>query len=232
MSKDLNIVLVHGAWADGSCWSGVIERLQEADYNVTAVQMPLSSLNDDVTRVWEVLDIQTGPTLLVGHSYGGAVITQLGEDHPNVVGLVYVAAFVPDKGETAKQLVTAEPQPPGAQAFRPDEEGYVWLDRDGFVKFFAPDVDRTQARVLSAVQKPIAASDILSDEPFGEPAWKSLPSWYLISEEDQIIPPQAQHLMAQRAGATISTVASSHVPMISHPEVVAKLIKDVAMASK
>lgn len=227
-----NVVLVHGAWADGSSWSGVIERLQKAGYTVTAVQLDLTSLANDVARVRQVLSAQTSPTILVAHSFGGAVVTGLGKDAPHVVGLVYVSGFAPDEGETMKALITGGPQQAGAAAIRPDAQGFIWLDRDGFVQYFAPDVDPAQARVLAAVQKPIAASSFLGEEPFGEPAWKSLPSWYLVTEQDQMIPPDAQRFMAQRTGATISSVASSHVSMISHPDVVANLIIQVAESAQ
>ena len=219
-----NVVLVHGAWADGSCWSAVIERLQQASYGVTAVQLDLTSLSEDVARVRQVLSAQTSPTMLVAHAYGGAVITGLGRDIPHVVGLVYVAAFVPDEGEIMKRLIIEGPQPAGGAAIRPDEYGLIWLDRAGFVQYFAPDVDLIQARVLASVQKPIAISSWLGEEPFGEPAWKGLPSWYLITEQDQMILPAAQYFMARRTGATISSVASSHAAMVSHPDVVATLI--------
>ena len=227
-----NVVLVHGAWADGSSWSGVIERLLSAGYSVTAVQLDLTSLANDVARVRQVLMAQTSPTLLVAHSFGGVVITELGKDAPNVVGLVYVSAFAPDEGETMKALITEGAQPSGGAAIRPDACGLIWLDRNGFVQYFAPDVDPTQARVLAAVQKPIATRSFLGEEPLGEPAWKTLPSWYLITEQDQMIPPDAQRYMAQRAGATISSVASSHVSMLSHPDVVAALIVRVAESAK
>ena len=227
-----NVVLVHGAWADGSSWSHVIERLQKAGLTVTAVQIPLTSLAEDVMRVRQVLSAQTGPTLLVAHSFGGAVITKLGKDTPNVVGLVYVSAFVPDEGETMKGLVNGGPQPAGAAAFRPDVQGFLWLDREGFVQYFAPDVDPIQARVLAAVQKPIAASSILGEEPFRDPSWKTLPSWYLVTTQDQMLPPDAQRFMAQRAGATIVSVASSHVSMLSHPEEVANLVLKAAESVK
>ncbi len=147
-----NVVLVHGAWADGSCWSAVIERLQQASYGVTAVQLDLTSLSEDVSRVRQVLSAQTSPTMLVAHAYGGAVITGLGRDIPHVVGLVYVAAFVPDEGEIMKRLIIEGPQPAGGAAIRPDEYGLIWLDRAGFVQYFAPDVDPTRARVLASVQ--------------------------------------------------------------------------------
>jgi len=225
-----NIVLVHGAWGDGSSWSGVIQRLQKAGYHTTAVQLPMSSLANDVARVRQVLAAQSGPTILVAHSFGGAVITQLGKDAPHVVGLVYESAFAPDKGETMKGLTSGDPQPAGASAFRPDKAGFLWLDRDGFVKFFAPDVDPVQARVMAAVQQPIAASEFLGEEPFGEPAWRSLPSWYLVTENDQMLPPAAQRFMAQRMKATVSSVAGSHASMVSHPDVVANLVMKVAQA--
>ncbi|GLV55819.1 alpha/beta hydrolase [Dictyobacter sp. S3.2.2.5] len=228
--QGVNIVLVHGAWADGSSWSSVIERLQKEGNTITAVQMALTSFADDVAQVRRVLSAQSGPTILVAHSYGGAVITALGKDAPNVVGLVYVAAFVPDQGESLKGLITGGPQPAGGAAFRPDEWGLIWLDREGFSQYFAPDVNQAQARVLAAVQKPIAASTLLTEDTFGEPVWKTLPAWYLVTEQDQMIPPDAQRFMAQRAGATVASIASSHVPMISHSNTVADLILNVAKA--
>ena len=226
-----NIVLVHGIWADGSSWSGVIERLQKTGMTVTAVQLDMTSLAGDVTRIRQALSTQTGPTILVAHSFGGAIITALGKDTPNVVGLVFLSAFAPDQGETMKALVTAEPQPAVGAAIRPDTQGLLWLDRDGFVEYFAPDVHPTQAHMLAAVQKPIAASEFMDETPFGEPAWKSLPSWFLITQQDQVVPPVAQRLMAKRAGATTREVASSHVSMISHPDVVTELILTAAQAT-
>ena len=223
-----NVVLVHGAFADGSSWAPVVERLQADGHTVTAVQLPLTSLSEDVERTRAVLVKQTGPTLLVGHSYAGAVITALGPDAPNVVGLVYVAAFAPDEGETVQALASAEPAAAGAAAIRPDATGFLWLDPDGFLEYFAPDVPRAQARVMAAVQKPIAAASLLNEEPLGRPSWRSLPSWYLVAEEDLMIPPARQHFFASRAGATVSSVPSSHVPMVSHPDVVADLVRTAA----
>jgi pimeloyl-ACP methyl ester carboxylesterase len=222
-----NVVFVHGAWADGSSWNDVIRRLQKVGYKVTAVQIPLTSLADEVARTRQVLVEQDGPTILVGHSYGSAVITQLGTDAPNVVGLVYVAGLGPDEGETLQGLLSQGSElPPGL--LHPDQQGFIWFDRDGFMQYLAPDVKPTQARVLAAVQKPIASS--ILGEIFGEPAWQSLPSSYLVAENDQILPPDAQRFMAQPMEATISSVASSHVALISHPETVARLIKQVARA--
>ena len=225
-----NIVLVHGAWADASSWSGVIQRLQADGYTVSAPQIALSSLDDDVARVREVLALQTGPTLLVAHSFGGAVITALGADAPNVVGLVYELAFAPDEGETMKALVSGNPQPPSAAAIRPDAQGNIWLDPAGFQQYFASDVDPVQAQVMAAVQKPIAGSEFLSETAFGAPAWKSFPTWYLISEDDQMIPAPAQQFFAQRMNATVKSLAGSHVLMVSHPDEVTAFIELAAEA--
>lgn len=222
-----NIVLVHGAWADGSSWDAVIQRLQAANYHVTAVQLPLSSLADDVAAVRQVLALQTGPTLVVGHSYGGAVIGELGNDAPNVVGLVYIAAFALNEGSSIQDLLAGGP-PPSLESLRPDAKGYLWFDPAGFVNFFAPDVDPVQAQVLAAVQKPV--NSVNFGTPAGVQAWASLPSWYLVATDDQIIPPDGQRAMAGLIGATITEVASSHVPFISHPDEVTALIENAAAA--
>jgi pimeloyl-ACP methyl ester carboxylesterase len=226
-----NIVLIHGAWADGSAWGAVIQRLQADGYHVTAPQLPMSSLDEDVARVRQVLVAQSGPTLLVGHSFGGAVITQLGDDAPNVVGLVYESAFAPDQGETMNGLINGGPQPAGVEAIRPDARGFLWLDPDGFVRFFGPDVDPVQARVMSAVQQPIAAREFMGDQPLGTPSWRSLPTWYLVTENDQMLPPAAQQLFAQRMGATVASVAGSHASMVSHPDEVTAFIIEAAQAA-
>ena len=225
-----NIVLVHGAWADGSSWSGVIQRLQRDGYNVVAAQLLLTSLEVDVVRVRQLVAAQAGPTLLVGHSFGGAILTQLGTDAPNVVGLAFESAFVPDQGETMKALISNGPQPPGAAAIRPDAHGFLWLDADGLVRYFASDVDPVQARVLSATQRPIAASELLGDERFGVPAWRRLPSWYLVSENDLMLPPAAQHYFAKRIDATVTSIASSHIAMVSQPDAVTSFIEAAATA--
>lgn len=217
-----NIVLVHGAWADGSSWSGVIQILQKAGYTVTAVQNPLTSLADDVARTREVLAAQSGPTIVVGHSYGGQVIGELGTDAPNAVGLVYVAAFGFDKGESIQALTERGTPPAWLASLHPDKQGFLSWDQAGFLKYFASDVDPARARVLAAAQKPIAFT--ILGTPAGTPSWRSLPSWYLVATNDQIIPPDAQRLFAKRMGATVSSVASSHVAMISQPAAVARFI--------
>lgn len=221
----LNIVLVHGAWADGSSWSEVIPRLQREGYNVVAPQFPLTTTGADVARLRQVLATQDGPTLVVGHSYGGQIMTSLGADAPNVVGLVYIAAFGLDQGESIGGLLSGPPTPALAH-LRVDPQGFAYIPQDDFVKYFASDVNRTQANVMYAVQQPASVS-ILA-ETMGVPAWKSLPSWYMVATNDEAIPPDAQRLFAQRMGATVVEVKSSHVPLVSRPNEVVRLIKDAA----
>jgi pimeloyl-ACP methyl ester carboxylesterase len=223
-----NIVLVHGAWADGSSWGDVIAPLQADGYDVTAVQLPLTSVPDDVATLLNVLSLQDGPTLVAAHSYGGFVISALPADAPNVIGLVYVAAFAPDEGESGKALTSVEPPPPGFAALRPDAAGNVWLDPDGFLEFFMPDVDAARARVFEAAQKPVSGATFQSEEPFPTPAWRSFPTWYLVATQDQIIPPDGQRLFAQRMGATVSEVESGHVPLVSQPGAVIEAITSAA----
>jgi pimeloyl-ACP methyl ester carboxylesterase len=225
-----NIVLVHGLWADGGSWADVIAPLQADGYNVRAVQLPLTSVEADVATVRNVLAMQPGPTLLVAHSFGGYVISALAPDAPNVAGLVYVAAFGPDEGESPHALASAEPAPPGAAAFRPDEAGNIWLDPAGFLEFFMPDVDPARARVFEASQKPVAGATFADDEPLGEPTWRTVPSWFLVATQDQIVPPDAQRFFAERMGATTSEIESGHVAYVSHPDVVVDLIRTAAAA--
>jgi pimeloyl-ACP methyl ester carboxylesterase len=226
MSDRPNIVLVHGAWADGSCWSGVIERLQGQGFQARAPQFPLSSLADDVARLRQVLEFQDGPTIVVGHSYGGQIMTALGDEAPNVVGLVYIAAFGLDEGETLGALFSGGPPTPALAHMFTDSRGFGWLAEDDFVTHFAADVDATWARVMYAVQQPLAVSAF--DDVIGMPAWKSLPSWYLVAQNDEAIPPDAERQFAQRMGATTIEIPSSHVAMVSHPDEVAELIEKAA----
>jgi len=221
-----NIVLVHGAWADGSCWSGVIERLQADGFRVTAPQFPLTSLADDVARLRQVLAFQDGATVVVGHSYGGQIMTALGEDAPNVVGLVYVAAFGLDQGESLGQLLSQGPVTPALAHLFTDSRGFGWLSEEDFVEHFAADVDSTRAHVMYAVQQPLASSAFT--DVMGVPAWKSLPSWYLVAQNDEALPPDAERQFATRMGATTTEVAASHVAMVSHPTQVTQLIAKAA----
>src|ERR1700749_2808037 len=191
-----NVVLVHGDWAGGSSWSSVIERLQADGYQVTAPQFPLTSLADDVARLRHVLALQDGPTVIVGHSYGGQVMTALGTDAPNVVGLVYIAAFGIDEGESLGVLLSQGPPTPALAHQFIDSEGFAWLAENDFVNHFAGDLDPVKAKVLCAVQQPLAASAFA--DVMGVPAWKLLPSWYLVAQNDQALPPDAQRMFANR----------------------------------
>jgi pimeloyl-ACP methyl ester carboxylesterase len=221
-----NIILVHGAWADGSCWSGVIERLQADGYHVTAPQFPETSTADDVGRLRQVLNVQDGPTIVAGHSYGGQIMTALGTDAPNVAGLVYIAAFGLDEGESLGALLSQGPTPPALAHLFTDKQGFMWQPQDDFVQHFAADVDPVRAKVMHAVQQPIAGSTF--SDAMGVPAWKSLPSWYLVATQDQAIPPEAQRMFASRMGASTIEVPASHVAMVSHPDETAQLIKTAA----
>jgi pimeloyl-ACP methyl ester carboxylesterase len=223
-----NIVLVHGAWADGSCWSGVIESLQADGYHVIAPQFPETSLADDVARLRHVLTLQTGPTVVAGHSYGGQIMTALGTDAPNAVGLVYIAAFGLDEGESIGALLQQGPPTPALANLIIDDLGFAWIPEDDFVNHFAGDIEPTKAKVMFAVQQPLATSTL--GDVMGVPAWKALPTWFLVSQGDEAIPPDAERQFAARMGATTVEVASNHVAMVSHPEEVVSLITAAAEA--
>jgi pimeloyl-ACP methyl ester carboxylesterase len=224
-----NIVLVHGAWADGSSWSAVIERLQAAGYNVIAPQFPHASLAADVDILRHVLSLQTGPTIVAGHSFGGQIMTALGTDAPNVVGLVYIAAFGLDEGESIGELLS-HGEPTAALAhLQVDSQGYAWLPQDDFVNHFAADVDPVLANVMWATQQPLHIGTL--EDVMGVPTWKSLPSWYMVATNDEAIPPEAERLFAQRMGATVVEVESSHVPMASQPDAVTELIVTAATST-
>jgi pimeloyl-ACP methyl ester carboxylesterase len=224
-----NIVLVHGAWADGSCWSGVIHNLQADGYDVVAPQFPHTSLDDNVARLRQVLARLEGPTVIAGHSYGGQIITALGADLPNVKALVYVAAFGLDEGESIGQLLAQGGEPTPALAHIDiDAQGYVWLPEEDFVGHFAADMPADVASVMYAVQQPLAASTL--EDVIKDPAWKHAPTWYIVAKDDEAIPPDGERLFAARMGATTTEIASSHVVMTSHPDEVADVIKQAATA--
>jgi len=225
-----NIVLVHGAWADGSCWSSVVEGLQADGYHVTAPQFPETSLAADVARLRQVLVRQDGPTVVAGHSYGGQIMTALGTDAPNAVGLVYIAAFGLDQGESIGALLTQGPPTPALAHLDIDKQGFAWLPEDDFLKHFAADVDPVRARVLHATQQALSASTL--EDVMDVPAWKSLPSWFLVATNDEAIPPDAERLFASRMGATTVEVASGHLAMISQPDEVIQLITTAAKATQ
>ena len=220
-----NVVLVHGGFVDGSGWKGVYELLRADGYNVSVVQNPTISLEDDVAVTNRVLDAQDGPTVLVGHSYGGAVISEAGR-HENVTALVYVTAFAPDKGESVNTLI-ADP-PPGSPVppILPPVGGFLFLDRDEFAASFAGDLPADEARFLADSQVPWGL-DALGGA-VGQPAWRTKPSFYLVATDDRMIPPPAQRAMAERAGATVTETGGSHAVYVSKPVEVAALIKKAA----
>ncbi|MFI9509660.1 alpha/beta fold hydrolase [Nocardia sp. NPDC052566] len=223
----VNILLVHGAIADGSSWSAVIPALQNAGHHVVAAQQPLSSIPDDVTKVRQALAILDGPTVVVGHSFGGCVITNAAHGARNVKSLVYVAAFAPDEGETVAQHGAQFPEPPSAAFFSVDPQGRVTLPQDKFVEYFAPDVDPVQARIMAAVQGPSDAARF--EFVSGAPAWREFPSWYIVAGNDQIISPQLEAWLADRMGAKTTHVeGSSHSVMVSHPDIVTQVILEAA----
>jgi pimeloyl-ACP methyl ester carboxylesterase len=229
MTEQPNVVLIHGAFADGSCWSAVIKDLQSRGYEVTAPQFPLTSLADDVARLRQALAWQGGPTIVVGHSYGGQVMTALGADTANVVGLVYVAAFGLDEGESVAALGGDAPPAPALANLIVDEQGFGRLPEDDFVSHFAADVDPDNAKVMHAAQQPVSMS--VFDDIMGTPAWRSLPSWYLVATNDEAIAPDAERIFAERMGAETVEVPSSHVAMVSHPDAVVELVEAAARAA-
>src|SRR3989441_9408116 len=216
-----NIVLVHGGFVDGAGWEGVYKILKRDGYSVSVVQNPTISLEDDVAVTKRILATQEGPAILVGHSYGGAVITEAG-NHPKVSALVYIAAFAPDNGESVGSLI--KNPPPGAPVppILPPQDGYLFLDKAKFRASFAADVSEEKAAFLADSQVPWGVGALSG--AVSEPAWKTKPSWYLVATEDKMIPPPAQRQMAARAGATIAEAAGSHAIYISKPEAVAALI--------
>jgi len=220
-----NVVLVHGGFVDGSGWEGVYRILRNDGYAVSVVQNPTISLADDVAATLRVIAAQNGPVILVGHSYGGVVITEAGND-PKIAGLVYVAAFVPDQGESVSSLI--KDPPPGAPVppILPPQDGYLLLDKAKFRASFAADVDGPKASFMADSQVPWGV-DALGGA-VSKPAWKTKPSWYLVTTEDKMIPPPAQRFMSKRAGSTIVEVAGSHAIYVSQPDAVAAVIQTAA----
>jgi pimeloyl-ACP methyl ester carboxylesterase len=222
MNERVNVLLVHGAWADGSCWSKVIPLLQATGASVIAAQIPLTSLEDDIAVTRRLLSMQTGPTVLVGHSYGGAVITGAATGISQVKALVYITAFGLDQGESLESLSKQGPPSSGSSSIAPDAHGFLWINRDGFHEAFAADATATEAAVMAAVQRPLSLASFTGRE--GEPAWKTIPSWYLVCTDDHMIPPPAQQFMARRMDATVRSVAASHAPFMSRPNDVADIV--------
>jgi len=225
MSQVRNIVLVHGGFVDGSGWQGVYDLLKKDGYNVSVVQNPTTSLADDVAYTRRALAALDGPALLVGHSYGGVVITEAGND-PKVSGLAYIAAFAPDKGESVSSLI--QNPPPGAPVppILPPQDGFLFLDREKFRASFAADVSAEAAAFMADSQVPWGLDAL--NGAVSEPAWKSKPSWFLVATDDKMIPPDAQRAMSKRAGARIVEVAGSHAVYVSQPQSVAAVIMQAA----
>jgi pimeloyl-ACP methyl ester carboxylesterase len=223
------VVLVHGGFVDGSGWQGVYSILRKDGYNVSVVQNPTLSLEDDVAVVKRAIDAQSEPVILVGHSYGGAVMTEAG-NHPNVAALVYIAAFAPDKGESVNTLIADPPPDAPVPPILPPQDGFLYLDREKFAGSFAADVDAELAEFMADSQVPWGVDAL--GESISEPAWASKPSWYLIASEDRMIPPPAQQQMSARAGSTVVEAVGSHSIFLSQPAAVAGLIETAASELK
>ena len=226
---EITLGLVHGGFVDGSGWEGVYQLLKKDGYRVAIVQNPTLSLADDVAVTKRVIAAQNGPVILVGHSYGGAVITEAG-NHPNVAGLVYITAFAPDRGESVSSLI--KDPPPGAPVppILAPQDGYLFLDKTKFAAAFAADVDAETAAFMADSQVPWGV-DALGGT-ISEPAWKTKPSWYLVATDDKMIPPPAQRFMSKRAGSTVVEVAGSHAIYVSQPMAVAALIAKAVKEAK
>jgi pimeloyl-ACP methyl ester carboxylesterase len=220
-----SIVLVHGGFVDGSGWEAVYQSLRSDGYTVSIVQNPTISLADDVRVTKRSIAAQNGPVILVGHSYGGVVITEAGND-PKVVGLVYIAAFAPDKGESVSSLIKDPPPDAPVPPILPPQDGFLFLDKEKFPASFAADVDRARAEFMADSQVPWGVEALSGS--ISQPAWKSKPSWYLLATEDRMIPLPAQRFMANRAGATVVEVSASHSVYVSQPNAVAGLIARAA----
>lgn len=218
------VLLVHGAWADGSSWSKVIPLLEAKGLHVVAVQIPLTSFADDVAATQRAIALEDGPVLLVGHSYGGAVITEAGND-PKLAALVYVSAVAPDQAESAFGLITSVPTPIGSE-LRPDKSGFLKLTPKGIAEDFAQDLSAKEIAIMTATQVPVNVAAMKGQVT--TPAWKSKPSWYIIGANDRAISPELEAAQAKRIGATTTTVASSHVIMLAQPSKVADVIVDAA----
>jgi len=220
------VVLVHAAWADGSSWNKVTEELQRKGVNVIAAQIPLTSFADDVASLRKVLLRQEGPLVLAGHSYGGAVITAAAAGNPKVKALVYIAAVVPDEGETVGEVFHRVSPHPSAPKLQPDVDGFLWLNVEAFRAAVAPDASQSETALMAATQKPISVTCL--GEPMGKPAWKEKPSWFLIAEKDRMVSPETQRFTAGRMKSKIVSLPVDHTPLASRPDVVAELITEAA----
>ena len=220
------VVLVHAAWADGSSWNKVTEELQRKGLNVVAAQIPLTSFTDDVASLRKVLLRQDGPLVLAGHSYGGAVISAAAAGNPNVKALVYIAAVVPDEGETVGDVFHRVAPHPSAPKLQPDADGFLWLNVEAFRSAVAPDASLSETALMTATQKPISLSCL--GQPMGKPAWKEKPSWFLIAEKDRMVSPETQRFTAARMKSKVVALPVDHTPLASRPDAVAELINEAA----
>ena len=229
MSGPGTVVLVHGGFVDGSGWQGVYSLLRKYGYSVRVVQNPTLSLEGDVAATQRVVDAQSEPVILVGHSYGGAVITEAG-NHPNVAALVYIAAFAPDNGESVNTLIAGFPKDAPGPPILPPQDGFLFLDREKFHDSFAADVDAELAAFMADSQVPWGVDAL--EGTVSEAAWRNKSSWYLIASDDRMIPPQAQREMSGRAGSAVEEAAASHAIYVSQPAAVAGLVKTAAAEVK
>lgn len=225
--KNATVIVIHGAWADGSSWEPVIRRLQSDGYNVIAAPIPLTSLSDDAAALRRTMARAQGPVIVAGHAYGGAVVGTATDER--VKSLVYVAALAPDQGETVAEVFYREAPHPKAPKLAPDEDGFIWMPNESFSEAFAQNATSDQIALCRAVQRPISVKCI--QEPVATPAWKTRPAWYLLAEEDRMISPKTQRFMAERMKATIRSLAVDHTPLLTAPDKVADTIREAAQAT-
>jgi pimeloyl-ACP methyl ester carboxylesterase len=228
LNKDATVVVVHGAWADGSSWGPVIGELQKQRFNVVAAPIPLTSLSDDAAALRRTIARTQGPVILAGHAYAGAVIGTSNDER--VKALVYIAALSPDEGETVAQVFYRDEAHPKAPKLAPDADGFIWMPDSGFKEAFAPNATAEQIALCKAVQRPIALKCI--QEPAGTPSWKRKPVWYLLAEEDRMINPKTQHFMAERMKATVRSFPVDHTPLLTAPEKVVTVIAEAFEATR
>lgn len=226
-SKDATVVVVHGAWADGSSWQAIIRPLEDRGLNVIAAPIPLTSLSDDAAALKRTIARTQGPVIVAGHAYAGAVIATAIDER--VKGLVYVAALAPDEGETVAQVFYKDETHPKAPQLVPDADGFIWMPDEGFANAFAQNATHAQLALSKAVQRPISVKSI--QEPASAPAWKSKPTWYLVAEEDRMINPKTQQFMAERMRATVRSFAVDHTPLLTAPDKVVDIILEAAKAT-
>jgi pimeloyl-ACP methyl ester carboxylesterase len=225
--ENTTVVVVHGAWADGSSWQAIVGPLEDHGLHVIAAPIPLTSLSDDAAALKRTIARTQGPVIVAGHAYAGAVIAAANDER--VKALVYVAALAPDEGETVAQVFYKDESHPKAPKLAPDADGFIWMPDEGFANAFAPNATREQLALSKAVQRPISVKSI--QEPVPTPAWKSKPTWYLLAEEDRMINPKTQHFMAERMRATVRSFAVDHTPLLTAPGKVVDIILEATKAT-